>query len=66
MVYFREDSDFVISEFAEFRSMFKLLDIHDFDSKVLMIFLVLSLIDVAVLSLSDFLDENVILDNFVH
>lgn len=66
VIDFGENGYLVIGEFAEFRCMFEFLDIHNFDSIVLMCFLVFCFVDITILSLPNFLDKNVILDNFVH
>jgi hypothetical protein len=46
--------------------MFELLDVHNFDSVVEMCFFVLGFVDIAVLSLSYFLKQNIVLDHFIH
>lgn len=66
MIYFRQYCNLVICELTEFRCMFELLNIHNLNSIVEMSFLVFSLINIAVLSLSYFLDKNVIFNDFVH
>lgn len=66
VVYLREDSDLVIGEFAEFGCVLKFLYVHDLHSVDLLVFPILSFVDVSVLALSDFLEENVILNNLVH
>ena len=66
VVDFRENGDFVIGELTKFRSMFKLLNIHNFDSIELMSFLIFCLVNIAILPLSYFFYQDVILDNLIH
>lgn len=46
--------------------MFELLDVHHFDCEDLLVFAVLCLVDVAVLTLADLLEEDVVLYYLVH
>jgi hypothetical protein len=66
VVDFGEDGDLVVGELREFGSVFELLDVHYFYCVELFCFLVLTFVYVAVLPLADFLQQDVVLDDFVH
>jgi hypothetical protein len=52
MVDFGEDGNLVIGELAQFGGFLEFFGTHDFDCIQFFIFLILSLVDIAVLSLS--------------
>lgn len=66
VVDLRKNSYFVIGELTQFRCMLKFLNVHHLHCIGLLVLTILSLIDVTVLPLSNLLQQNVVLNDFVH
>lgn len=66
VVHLGEDGNFVISELTEFGGVFEFLYIHDLDCVHLFVLFIFGFVDVAVLSLSYFFLQYIILDDFIH
>lgn len=66
MVDFGQNGNFVVGKLTELRSMLELFHIHNLHCEVLVILLVLGLVDVSILSLTDFFKQHVIFNYFVH
>jgi hypothetical protein len=63
---FAENSDLVISELTELWGMLKLIHIHHLHCVELLVFSILSLVDITILSLADLLEQHVVFDYLVH
>ena len=66
MIYFGQDGDLVVGKFAQFGRVLELLDVHHLHCEDLLVFAVLGLVDVAVLTLTDLLEKDVVLYYLVH